>query len=366
MIKSVLNGLFNTSITSTDSLNIIEFISRKVNECIEPFTSNQFVSCYGSLKNFNSNENCIEDLLNSLNNKLKKNILFVNVHDCRIAMLGLRHMSSDNREVIRALNMFYDIYSRDQPDSTDIQHAYIGIQNMDVTHLDVLRFFKFLNKNALQFKFDNQEASDIMYSIFLLTKPLPMCDAMTEKVINHIISNIELDNIQSSHLERFIQILQFILHYNNISLKLQNKMNEILKCLYTLQQSYENMSKLTFTSTNIQTDVYNLLMKSTSSNNTSSNNIEILQNIRLFGFECDLVLKIINKQNQIEYINLEIDGATHQWLRKQQFCSLRDQYLREKHNVDILRYNIMNIDEFSIANDIVNTFLAHVAVKLES
>jgi hypothetical protein len=68
--------------------------------------------------------------------------------------------------------------------------------------------------------------------------------------------------------------------------------------------------------------------------------IEILTNRYLFGFEADIVIKLMHNNGKVSLINVEIDSIHHQRTKKKLFCKYRDEYLICTHGVQVVRVDI--------------------------
>lgn len=80
--------------------------------------------------------------------------------------------------------------------------------------------------------------------------------------------------------------------------------------------------------------------------------VQITYNEMLYGFECDIVLRVTSvdglsqslplSRPQVPAIirNFEVDGITHLQPRKRKFCNLRDLYLEDKHGISVSRLRL--------------------------
>jgi hypothetical protein len=66
--------------------------------------------------------------------------------------------------------------------------------------------------------------------------------------------------------------------------------------------------------------------------------IHIQSNIDIDGFELDILLQ--NKDNN-KQINIEVDGPSHVIKNKRSFIKIRDELLRTKHNIEIIRIPLL-------------------------
>ena len=84
-------------------------------------------------------------------------------------------------------------------------------------------------------------------------------------------------------------------------------------------------------------------------------NVQILNNIYLHGFECDIVIRktsIANGKEIITDMNIELDGPSHNRPNRRRFCQLRDDYLSREHGVIIKRFELQRLQSSSFINTI--------------
>jgi hypothetical protein len=83
----------------------------------------------------------------------------------------------------------------------------------------------------------------------------------------------------------------------------------------------------------------------------------------LHGFEADIVIRWKDADSVKTVYNIEIDGPTHDFVRKQRFCSLRDSYMNSVHSVRIVRIPYDSITR-RFSNDELKQFLGGYLKKL--
>jgi very-short-patch-repair endonuclease len=76
--------------------------------------------------------------------------------------------------------------------------------------------------------------------------------------------------------------------------------------------------------------------------------VRLDHSIYLHSFEADIVVYVADPKTgkTIRIINIEIDGEVHRSnIKKKRFCKMRDRYLIEKHGVEIVRVDLMSVEE---------------------
>ena len=88
-------------------------------------------------------------------------------------------------------------------------------------------------------------------------------------------------------------------------------------------------------------------------------NVEVLNNIFLRGFEADIVIRktsTVNGEEEDAVVNIELDGPSHRHnLSKKHFCELRDDNLRREHGIRIERVELCSKTAVSDIDKIINS-----------
>jgi hypothetical protein len=86
-----------------------------------------------------------------------------------------------------------------------------------------------------------------------------------------------------------------------------------------------------------------------------SSSISISAGGLLHGFEADIIFQV-NRGDKTEIINVEVDGPYHKLPRGEKYCRLRDAYLQSRHNIRVIRFDLLDKDLPVSRADITDLF----------
>ena len=170
-------------------------------------------------------------------------------------------------------------------------------------------------------------------------------DSTLHIIADILISRIDmfLDNFRSCNLslsdihriQRGINMFEFKQKHN-----LSNQINEALQRIQRKCQAYMNENRISTThienTSSSSGKKEKLVVNYIEEFLGNRNDIRISTNTYKDGFELDILL-ICNEKHNHKMINIEVDGPSHDISNTKYFMKLRDELLRNKYDISIIR-----------------------------
>jgi hypothetical protein len=177
-------------------------------------------------------------------------------------------------------------------------------------------------------------------------------DTSTVKIGNPLLSLLQFIKIVDSPDSNFVQSLNCLNCYEDFTRLKQSLLSNPEKCAIK-EKVVQNSSE----------KKYFLLSQKAFQ---GLNHVIVSSNILLHAFEADIVISVTDPSTGglTREINVEIDGGVHRAnSRKMRFCEGRDRYLREQHGVEIVRVDLLAVQERKKTDkDILNWFQSLILV----
>jgi hypothetical protein len=345
-IGNALYGLQGMKSDNADVQRILQAMIPHIKSCKEIFIPQNIGNALYGLQGMDSDNIEVQGILQAMIPHIKSCKEIFKPQNIGNALYGLKCMNGDNVDVQRILQaMIPHIKScKEIFKSQEIGNALYGrIQGMKSDNAEV--------QGILQAMMPHIKSCKDMYS----TLEFEQCFFGMSFVfsVNHYCTSIILDllfqkldiYLYSRHIdilsyfdicrvERGISIFEYK-QFNKISIPLKRSIENIKSKISNYKIKHNLKSKNT---TYISGYKEELVRKYIQKVLKDKDHIDIQSNIDIDGFELDILLQ--NKDNN-KQINIEVDGPSHDIKNKRSFIKIRDELLRNKHNIEIIRIPLL-------------------------
>jgi hypothetical protein len=305
----------------------------------------------------NSDVSEVRDLLRVISRNVDKCQEFPSSKEIGKALFSLHSMSSDVPEVRELLRILSGKTEncKEAFSSQNVGMSLYGLQNMSSDVPEVREVLQVLSRkiDGCQEAFGTKFLANGLYGLLNMTLDLSW-KAVLLKILNDIEQQVHADcDLNSDENFKLLigakQALSIILFTNNrnsfrktlVSFNLLGDFSRLLTSIDAQISKYlasnENGSSnfQSHSERKYATHIINLFRHEP--------HIEILTNRYLFGFEADIIIRVLHDNGRVSVINVEIDGIHHQRSRKQMFSKYRDEFLICTHRVQVVRVNLCGI-----------------------
>ena len=245
----------------------------------------------------------------------------------------------------------------------NIGNALYGLQCMDNSNEEVQRLLSVLLPKVISSQ-GYMSGSDIgmcMYGIMNMKDCNYEClNSITECLVNNAVQRVDsvvVDGMAASCEEAVMsEVLSLHQHMcflfldrSGLSAKhksiLQETDNKLLEYINNHVSSNNDLNKFKNDAEKKLNRVVSAMFRNAP--------CRILNNIYHLGFECDV---LITSGNDV-CINIECDGSVHDLKRKQKFCNLRDEYLRNNRVLVVrlsVREHLIGVSDETLKQTIAN------------
>jgi hypothetical protein len=304
------------------------------------WNNKQFSMCLGALRDMNSDYAEVRSLLSALAPHIECFKGTLSGDDAAMCLHSLQGLSTEYDDVKVLLGHLTRKILHSNPSFSvkNIRDAFLGLQHLSPDDVNVNKLLLMLQSQLMHIV-ENHNGSvnykrwgPIVYSLACLCSRSKRfrreSDGFIGVVIDQGVCIVESDqSIPHENLRIMLRLSHLLAHTLDNKILL-DKLNAVIALL---ESKIKKCSVLLKDSSILEKKIYQKIQRNL------PKDMRAYHNKDFHGFDTDIMLY---KGNRI--INIEIDGPTHLIPRKANFSRMRDQWMHDVHNVQVIRINFDN------------------------
>ena len=364
--QGIANSLYGLQKMSSDSVEVREVLLEMIPHIKAykgTFTSQGIGNALYGLQKMSSDRVEVQNVLLSMIPHIKACKDIFTEQSIANSLYGLQKMSSDSVEVRVVLqSMIPHIKAcKAMFTSQGIGNALYGLQKMSSDNAEVQKVLQALISHIETCKdiYSPEEFEQCFLAMSCVFSDTDICSTQIMTVIIQNLS-IYLDNSKDANilfyedicrLERGINIFEFKQFHKISSDELKTSIQDIKNKIIMYKHEYKLKAIKKIKSSSTENFIGNYMKIALKDNE----HIVIEFNSDIDGFELDILLKVVNNNNKM--INIEVDGPSHHIRNSKIFMKTRDELLRTKYGMDLIRISLLQNGRYLTNSELEITIL---------
>lgn len=346
---------------------LIDALRAKIIESDAKLEGQELSNALYGFQSLSSTAPAVRRLLAALTEKISPYSLtssskIMSVKELSAAIYGLQSCTSDHKEVRRLLSAL----SRNiKPsvvkfDARGVGNSLYGLQNMNSKSPEIKLLLSQLRHVVVNCEdpLPPQEIGTALYGIRHMSSELVSVADIMKFLLEQLSGTLAADDLFEKYRIDHVEALCRYLHLSSYhsqgwwSSRARVQVDEASRILSKRLGDTRSSAPSSLASDGL-TDGEKRLFELLKDHYADNSDVVVTANSFLGEFETDIMIRIGGHESLVrsssQLVNIEIDGRHHDFPPKILFCKNRDRYLREEHNVRVLRYRVEQLQNISTA-----------------